>query len=231
MEEAVFALIQRLNAGLSHPDEPITGKSQPKTERNNEVKRLYSIGWKVPEIAHWESRTFDTEKLGLEFALCIEAVDKIHRLWTISSDEDRQGLVRNLFSSVTYDLDRRCITDFRLKPWADRFIVLRAALYEHEDKQKETADGSLGMGKAMLHTGLWLSSAHDVDAAVIRFLHMLYADQQETTFPINNKTPKESSRNVEIIAAYEVGTSLGELAERYGITKQRVHQIVNRRRK
>ncbi|MCL4250329.1 MAG: hypothetical protein KJ065_19420 [Anaerolineae bacterium] len=60
---------------------------------------------------------------------------------------------------------------------------------------------------------------------------MLYSEQPETAFPVNNKTPKESNRNAEIIAAYEAGTSLGDLAARYGITKQRVHQIVNRRMK
>lgn len=43
------------------------------------------------EIAHWESRTSVTETLALEFAVCIEAVDKIARLWDISSVEDRQG--------------------------------------------------------------------------------------------------------------------------------------------
>lgn len=50
---AVFTLIERLYAGISRPDKAITGKSQPKTERNNEVKRLYSIGWKVPDIAKY----------------------------------------------------------------------------------------------------------------------------------------------------------------------------------
>jgi len=51
LQEAVLSLIERLYAGIVRPDGPITGKSQPKTERNNEVKRLYSIGWKVPAIA------------------------------------------------------------------------------------------------------------------------------------------------------------------------------------
>ncbi len=110
------------------------------------------------EIAHWESRTSDTEKLGLEFALCIEAVDKIHRLWTISSDEDRQGLVRNLFSSVTYDLDRRRITDFRLKPWAGRFLTVRAGLHELEQAAKNKEDAPeqdrQGACTKLLHTGL-----------------------------------------------------------------------------
>ena len=73
-----------------------------------------------------------TEQLALELGMCIEAVDRIWRLWDISSDEDRQGLVRSLFDSITYNLDTRRIVHYRLKPWADRFLVLRAALYDAE---------------------------------------------------------------------------------------------------
>lgn len=104
------------------------------------------------EIAHWESRTSETEKLGLEFALCIEAVNKIVRLWEISSEEDRQGLARNLFTSITYDLDTRRITDFRLKPWADRFLMMRANLYDYEETKTPQLE-SQGVCTDVLHTG------------------------------------------------------------------------------
>lgn len=46
--------------------------------------------------------------------------------------EDRQGLVRSLFEYVVYDLDSRRIVDFQLKAWADKFVVLRASLYDDE---------------------------------------------------------------------------------------------------
>lgn len=82
------------------------------------------------EIAHWEARTTETEKLALELAMCMEAVDRIARLWQRGSPGDRQELVRSLFEYLVYDLDTRRIVDFRLKAWADRFLVLRAALYE-----------------------------------------------------------------------------------------------------
>ncbi len=42
-------------------------------------------------------------------------------------------MARSVFSYIVYDLDTRRITDFRLKPWADRFLVLRAALYQNEN--------------------------------------------------------------------------------------------------
>ncbi len=84
------------------------------------------------EIAHWEARTTETEKAGLELAMCMDAIDKLARLWDIGDDEDRQGMARSLFSYIVYNLDTRRIVDFRLKPWADRFLVLRAALYEDD---------------------------------------------------------------------------------------------------
>lgn len=49
------------------------------------------------DITHWEALTADLEQATLEFALCMETIDKIGRLWEISSSEDRQGMVTMLF--------------------------------------------------------------------------------------------------------------------------------------
>jgi hypothetical protein len=84
------------------------------------------------EIAYWESRTTESKKAALELAMCMEAVDKLAGLWDFGDTEDKQGMARSLFSYVVYNLDTRRIVDFRLKPWADRFLVLRAALYEND---------------------------------------------------------------------------------------------------
>ena len=89
------------------------------------------------EIAHWEARTTDTEEAALEVSMCLDALDKMVRLWDMASDEDKQGMARMLFEAVYFDLDSKRIIDFRLKPWADRFLVLRAALYDEEDKKKD----------------------------------------------------------------------------------------------
>ena len=85
------------------------------------------------DIAHWEARTSDIEQASLEFMLCVETIGRLASLWEMSSGEDRQGMVRMLFEYVEYDLDTRHITSFRLKPWADNYLVLRAALYETEN--------------------------------------------------------------------------------------------------
>ncbi|WP_119072048.1 recombinase family protein [Aggregatilinea lenta] len=101
------------------------------------------------EIAHWQARTTETEKVALELAMCAEALDKLVRLWDISNEEDRQGLVRSLFDEIVYDLDTQRIVDFRLKPWADRYVVLRAALYEEDDGEGDgTTSGAGDFGDA-----------------------------------------------------------------------------------
>jgi hypothetical protein len=82
------------------------------------------------EIAYWNSRTTDAEKVAFELATCIEAVNDIVQNWETAEPETRQKLVRNLFECVFYNLDTRRIEDFKLKPWAERYVTLRIGLYE-----------------------------------------------------------------------------------------------------
>ena len=86
------------------------------------------------EIAHWEARTTETERIALELTLCFEALDRIANEWANSDDGERQEMVRSLFTDILYDLDVQRIVDFRLKLWADQFLVLRAALYAEGQK-------------------------------------------------------------------------------------------------
>lgn len=87
------------------------------------------------EIAHWESRTTDTQKAAMGLALCMNAVNQIARVWDGSDEKAKQDFVRALFTSITYDLDIRRIVEFKLKPWADQFLVLRANLYGVENRK------------------------------------------------------------------------------------------------
>lgn len=105
------------------------------------------------EIQHWQTRTSETEKLALEFAMCLEAVDKIVRLWDAGNDEDRQGVVRTFFEYVVYDWDKRRIVDFKLKVWAERYLILRSTLYREEQKTEPDGSASQGVGNDVLHTG------------------------------------------------------------------------------
>ena len=109
------------------------------------------------EIAHWEARTTETERIALELTLCFEALDRIANEWANSDDGERQEMVRSLFTDIIYDLDVQRIVDFRLKPWADRWVTLRAALYEDmgsEVDSKPPQEVIQGVGKGVTLTGL-----------------------------------------------------------------------------
>lgn len=200
------------------------------------------------EIAHWEAWTTESEQMALELALCIEAVDKLHFIWQNSDDEDRQGFVRNLFEWVEYDLDARRITNFRLKPWADRFIILRGSLYDDDllsalqkgpdddddggsEGKKELAPASQEVKQAVPHRGLLdISVFQQLRYAAGRMTIELYIGIVLPPHPVSKITPPKHKRNAEIRARYRDGESLTTLADTFGISPQRVFQIVRGRR-
>lgn len=117
------------------------------------------------EIAYWETRTTETQEIALELAICLDAIDKMARLWDIADDEDRKGMAQTLFEEVVVNLDTRRIESFKLKPWADRFLVLRMELYRDEYPEvaqevaanlaeKQTPPADEGQGNDMPHRGL-----------------------------------------------------------------------------
>ncbi len=95
------------------------------------------------EVAHWELQTSDTELLQTQFALCINAVDMINKLWDISEDEDKQGMARHLFDYLVFDLDKQQIVDFRLKAWADQFLILRVGVMMEQYNGEDYDDNPL----------------------------------------------------------------------------------------
>lgn len=109
------------------------------------------------EIAHWNARTTETDRVALELTLCQEAIARVGQMWNSGNDDDKQGLVRSLFEEIVLNLDTQRITSFKLKPWADNFISLRAALYQDDGQgggNKTAPDGLQGLGKAVTPTGL-----------------------------------------------------------------------------
>jgi len=58
-----------------------------------------------------------------------------------------------------------------------------------------------------------------------------YYGQTLPQTPISNSTPAKCARNAEIRARYKRGESGANLAEVFGITEQRVWQVVQGRRK
>lgn len=82
------------------------------------------------QIAHWEARTSDKQKVILELSTCMEMVKRLKQFWGITEGEDRKLLAHSLFDEILYDLDTHRIVDFKVKAWAEPFVMLRAALYE-----------------------------------------------------------------------------------------------------
>lgn len=101
------------------------------------------------EMAHWQSRTSDTEKAAYELGLCMQSINQISRDWEEADNESKQEMVRSLFSEIVYDLDTQQIVDFRLKGWADRFLTIRAALYEIDGDENKNASSFKGEKRVM----------------------------------------------------------------------------------
>jgi hypothetical protein len=78
-------------------------------------------------------KTRKYQQLAMELSICIQAVETITRLSEVGSDEAKQGIARHLFEAITYDLDKRQIVGFYLKPLAKRFLRLRVGLYINEN--------------------------------------------------------------------------------------------------
>jgi Mor family transcriptional regulator len=67
--------------------------------------------------------------------------------------------------------------------------------------------------------------------AVAFAMALSYRGLELPQFPVSDGTPPKGKRNVEIRARHQKGESMATLAEVFGITEQRIWQILNDRRK
>lgn len=165
---------------------------------------------------------------------------KSHVCGTSAILKTGKGWFVAFFEYIFYDLDSQQIVDFRLKHWADRFLVLRAELYQNEDGEgqgsqevveeysqlvaqksiKPCAQSSYG---ASLYTRLADTVAY--------LLRLLYSGLLLPSEPLNKKTPRRTSRNQEIKTRRAAGEPVSQLARIFGISEQRIRQILKGRRK
>ncbi len=122
------------------------------------------------EMVSWQTRTSDSEKLAMELAMCLHAIETLTRLWEVSNDEDKQGMARHLFEYISYDLDRQEIVDFRLKGWADQFLVLRTALYAEETKDDHQGDDRRVVPTGLHHLVRYMSKKSNLRNAYFSLL-------------------------------------------------------------
>jgi Mor family transcriptional regulator len=59
---------------------------------------------------------------------------------------------------------------------------------------------------------------------------LFYIGQSTPTFPLTDHTPAKHRRNAEIISRYEAGETGASIAQVFGISEQRVSQIVRGQR-
>ncbi len=84
------------------------------------------------QIAFWEARTTDLQKKAVELERVMVAFSQLLDLWQSADSDGRSVLARGLFQYIVFDLDKQQIVDFRLHPWADQYLILRADLYGDE---------------------------------------------------------------------------------------------------
>ena len=104
------------------------------------------------ELSYWEAYTTEKEEVALQLSLCLDAIDRVAKLWDLAEAEERRAMAHNLFEYIVYNLDTQRIVDFSLKPWANRFLVLRAALAAEEKSGNKNTPAS--GRRDMPHTGL-----------------------------------------------------------------------------
>jgi len=69
------------------------------------------------------------------------------------------------------------------------------------------------------------------EEAVSALVNRLYPGSAAPSAPQSQSTPKKVDRNAEIRARYAAGMSVPDLAREYGISKNRVYQILRGKRK
>lgn len=82
------------------------------------------------ELSLWKTRTSDKQKITIELTKVKELISQTAFLWHNSSDEDKHGLAETLFDYIIYDLDAKQIVGYKLKAWAERYMILRGGMYE-----------------------------------------------------------------------------------------------------
>jgi hypothetical protein len=87
----------------------------------------------------------------------------------------------------------------------------------------------LSQGRNRGRRGFEPTACFDIWLAAFHILEMLY-DSPFPAEPQNNLVPEKAERNAEICARYEAGESVSELAVEFGISEQRVSQIIHGRR-
>jgi hypothetical protein len=138
-------------------------------------------------------------------------------------------MVQSLFQSIIYDLDDQKIVDFTLQPWAERFIVLCTRI------ENESAETSFDIGtKPMLQICPWRASGqkYGLPRSLAEAIAYLISIQYIEFAPYRRRrTPQLNQRDQIIKQLHADGIHPNEIAAQFGITPERVYQIIKPSRK
>jgi hypothetical protein len=171
------------------------------------------------QITLWESRTSDRQKIKLELTAAQGFINRLHEYWNVVTGEDKKLLAHSLFEKIVYDLSSKRIVSFKIKAWAEPFVQLRASLYADEmseEMKNRFNSGSQGLYRIIAPTGLGDSGLSWGESLKRMSVWLLEHTGLKT----------ERSRNELIRLRHAAGEKLADLAREYGLSPQRVHQIV-----
>jgi hypothetical protein len=78
---------------------------------------------------------------------------------------------------------------------------------------------------------VWGTSIHSLEDATETILKLLYEGEVLPQSPVSNSTPRKTQRNLLIRQRYADGESAPHLAKDFGISEQRIYQILHGKRK
>ena len=145
------------------------------------------------------------------------------------------GLALTCFVSCPDFFIAFCLRRHQIRLWFAREWSVVEHLHDVKSSQPDV-EASCGFEPPMGHR---LPHAFRADGsfiftlenAVSHHVNQLYRGLPLPTSPQSQATPKQAERNAEIRAEYKAGTSVPDLARDYGISKKRVYQILQGKRK
>lgn len=96
------------------------------------------------EIERWQHMTTDSQKLRMSLSECSKQMELLTESWASAIGEAKQKLAHSLFDEIVYNLNTRQIVGFRLKVWAELFLMRRGEMFWEEltEDQKNHQVGS-----------------------------------------------------------------------------------------
>jgi len=159
------------------------------------------------------ARTVKQQEVLIKLMTVLGRLTNLKRVWYDGTMEDKKGLVNSIFEYILFDLDTSRIADFRLEPWTDQHLIVRAEIFIEE------------LGEDVLE-----GEDNEVDLRVSGTLtrHKLRFDVPlPASTESDHRNPDKAQLRTDILAMREQGKSYREIGAALGIHFTRVGQIAN----